>query len=288
MKRVLFLSTVLLAASLPVSAKNVNNLYVVKQAKMDNYISQLSHKLEQATVKDSAIYSNSDKFYYIKLYADNDNLNVFLSCDKENQEEFANIIKSLDYKTFSFEDKDLTKKYSSDFKQFITSNNIKIEGVKIKEEDNVYNPYNKRLKNRIIKTVKYQENGIDFVANKMQMKSKIKKYVNGFEIIVTNNTGNDILLKKVSTGDFMGLTEIAKKAAMPQGIDFVPVYGIIAGAKTDLEKNRFSRPFPTNYTIKNGESVRLLGMAKHLVEPIIDFSFEINGKEKNIQLQTYQ
>ena len=38
MKRVLFLSTVLLAASLPVSAKNVNNLYVVKQAKMDNYI----------------------------------------------------------------------------------------------------------------------------------------------------------------------------------------------------------------------------------------------------------
>ena len=81
---------------------------------------------------------------------------------------------------------------------------------------------------------------------------------------------------------------IAKKAAMPQGIDFVPVYGIIAGAKTDLEKNRFSRPFPTNYTIKNGESVRLLGMAKHLVEPIIDFSFEINGKEKNIQLQTYQ
>lgn len=73
----------------------------------------------------------------------------------------------------------------------------------------------------------------------MQMKSKIKKYVNGFEIIVTNNTGNDILLKKVSTGDFMGLTEIAKKAAMPQGIDFVPVYGIIAGAKTDLEKIDF-------------------------------------------------
>lgn len=31
----------------------------------------------------------------------------------------------------------------------------------------------------------------------------------------------------------MGLTEIAKKAAMPQGIDFVPVYGIIAGAKPD-------------------------------------------------------
>lgn len=196
MKKILLSSMVILVVSLPVSAKNTNNLYVVKQAKIDNYISQLSHKLEQATVKDSAIYSNSDKFYYIKLYADNDNLNVFLNCDKENQEEFANIIKSLDYKTFSFEDKDLTKKYSSDFKQFITSNNINVKGVKIKEEDNVYNPYNKKLKNRIIKTVKYQENGIDFVANKMQMKSKIKKYVNGFEIIVTNNTGNDILLKK--------------------------------------------------------------------------------------------
>ena len=139
-----------------------------------------------------------------------------------------------------------------------------------------------------ISTTKYSEQGIDFVANKVQMKSKIKKYVDGFEIVITNNTDSNIILKKASTGDFVGLTEIAKKAAIPTGVDFIPVYGIVAGAKTDLEKNRFTRPFPTDYTIKKGENVRLLGIARLQVYPIIDFIFEINGKEKTIQLQTYQ
>ena len=45
------------------------------------------------------------------------------------------------------------------------------------------------------------------------MNTKIKRYVNGFEFTITNDTGKNIILKKVESGDFVGLTEIAKKAA---------------------------------------------------------------------------
>jgi hypothetical protein len=266
-------------------AKNIDNLYVVKNTSMDKYIPSLTKVLKQPTVKQDVLYS-TDNNYFIHLYQSGNDINLFLNCDKQSQEEYQKLLKSLDFKTYSFEDKDLKKQYTSDFKKYVALNDISLNGVKV--DKNAYNPYNKPLKNRIISTTKYSEQGIDFVTNKVQMKSKIKKYVEGFEIVVTNNTDSNIVLKKAATGDFVGLTEIAKKAAIPSGVDFVPIYGIIAGAKTDLEKNRFTRPFPTDYTIKKGDSVRLLGISRLQVYPIVDFTFEINGKEKIIQLQTYQ
>lgn len=265
-------------------AKNVESLFVVKDTQIQEYTPKLEQVLTEPTIKDNAFYSTQNN-YFIRLYQSDKDINVFLNCDKNEQEQYSQKIKSLGYKTFSFTDKDLQKQYLSDFSSYIDINDINFNGVKVKK--NTYNPYDKPLKNRVIKTTKYSSEGIDFVTNKVQMKSKIKKYVDGFEIIVTNNTNNNIVLKKAETGDFVSLTEIAKKAVIPTGVDFIPVYGIIAGAKTDLEKNRFTRPFPTNYTIKKGDSVRLLGIAKLQVAPIIDFTFEISGKDKVIQLQTY-
>lgn len=284
MKKIYLLMIAIAICSSQAFAKNVENLFVVK----DTQIHELTPKLEQAltspTIRDNALYSIQNN-YFIRLYQSDKDINIFLNCDKKEQEQYHSKLKSLGYKIYSFTDKDLQKKYSSDFSNYAELNDITIGDVKAKK--NKYNPYNKPLKNKVIKTTKYAENGIEFTTNKVQMKSKIKKYVNGFEIIVTNNTDSNILLKKVETGDFVGLTEIAKKAAIPTGVDFIPIYGIIAGAKTDLEKNKFTRPFPTNYTLKQGNSVRLLGIAKLQVAPIIDFTFEINGKESKIQLHTY-
>ena len=136
--------------------------------------------------------------------------------------------------------------------------------------------------------MQYSEDNINFVAKRVAMKSKIKRYVEGYEITITNNTGDNIVLKQANSGDFVSLYDIAKKAVLPAGVDFVPIYGLVAGVKTDLEKNRFTRPFPTNYILKNNESVRILGLTRLQVSPIVDFKFEINGKEKDIQLNTYQ
>lgn len=268
-----------------VFARNINELYIVKHSRLDNYITQLENKLKISKFNDSIIYSNTNDFYYIRLYQDNENLNVFINCNKHTQQQLSEIIKSTQNKAYLINDKDLKNKYINDLKSFMAINNIDNNTIKVKR--NKYNPYNKKLKNKILKTTKYVNNNIYFTANKVEMQTKIKRYVNGFEIIVTNNTGSNIILKEVASGDFIGLTEIAKKAALPEVVDFIPIYGIIAGVKTDLEKNRFTRPFPINYTIKNSENVRLLGLSNLQVYPIIDFIFEINGKTKKIQFITY-
>ncbi len=109
----------------------------------------------------------------------------------------------------------------------------------------------------------------------------------GYEIMIKNNTENDILLKEVVSDDFMTLKDIAKWSIVPTASDFIPIYGIITGAKTDLEKNRFTKPFPKNYVIKTDDSVRLLGLARIKVIPKMDFIFEINEKESIIQLEVH-
>lgn len=269
------------------NAKEVNNLFVVKSAKSDTFIKTLSSKLETPKTKNDAIYSDSSDFYYIKTYQDGENLNLFLVCDKNNLEKNTALIKSLNYKIYQLTDKDLTKTYTKDFNSYIAVNDLKINSVG-NVPKNAYNPYVKKLHNRVIRTASYKEDNIEFTAKKLEMKTKIKRYVNGFEFTVTNQTGKSIILKKVESGDFVGLTEIAKKAVLPSGVDFIPVYGIIAGAQTDLEKNKFTRPFPIDYIIKPNEKLKILALTKLMVEPIIDFTFEINGTEKKIRFYTYK
>lgn len=286
MKKSLLILLAIFLLPIQCFAKNSNYLFVVKDTSVSNYLPLLQKKLNNSIMKDNAIYSTNDSFFYFKPYQSGADVNLFLVCDDKTKEAQDSLLKSINSRTFLLTDKDLTKNYANDFDKFVYANDIKLDGYKVK--DNSYNAYDKKLKNEVLRTTKYQENNINFVTKKLLMKSKIKKYVNGYEISITNSTGKNIILKKAASGDFVGLTEIAKKAAIPQGIDFVPIYGIVAGAKTDLEKNRFTRPFPIDYPLKNNETIRILGLSKLLVEPIVDFTFEINGKEKNIQLHTYQ
>lgn len=285
MKKIILVFSLVILNILPSFAKNGNYLYVVKDSSLSSYSVNLQKKLN-GMLKDNTIYSMSNDFYYFKLYQVGEDINLFLICDTKNQATQTALLKSLNSRTYLLTDKDLTKNYLNDFDKFIYTNNIQLTGYKTK--DNSYNAYDKKLKNEVLRTTQYQENNINFVIKKLLMKSKIKKYVNGYEVSITNNTGKNIILKKASSGDFVGLTEIAKKAVIPQGIDFVPIYGIVAGAKTDLEKNRFTRPFPIDYPLKDKETVKILGLSKILVEPIVDFTFEIDGKDKNIQLHTYK
>lgn len=286
MKKFILLILVLLLNITPSFSKNVNNLFTIRNANLKEFSNDLQKKLVDTQVKDCVFFSDTENFYYIKLYQSGENINIFCVCEKEKSDEFKNLFKTINQKTYTFSDKDLAENYLKDYKKFLYLNQITVKDVK--SEDNAYNPYNKRLDNKILRTTSYTEANIEFVVNKVKMKTKIKKYFDGFEISVKNNTGKNIILKKVSTGDFMGLTEIAKKSAIPQGVDFIPIYGIYAGTKTDLEKNKFSRPFPVDYPLAKGGEVRILGLSKILVEPIIDFTFEIDGKEKVIQLHTYE
>lgn len=287
MKKILLAGCLFFIATLNCYSKEINSIYVVKSAKSDAFIKTLSSKLETPKTKNEVIYSDANNFYYIKTYQDGENLNLFLVCDKDNLEKNTALIKSLNYKIYQLADKDLTKTYTKDFNSYIAINNLKINSVG-NVPKNEYNPYSKKLHNRVLRTASYKEENIEFIAKKLKMNTKIKKYVDGFEFTIINQTGKGIVLKKVESGDFVGLTEIAKKAVLPSGVDFIPVYGIIAGAQTDLEKNKFTRPFPIDYIIKPNEKLRILALTKLMVEPIIDFTFEINGTEKKIRFYTYK
>lgn len=290
MKRFYLILLIIIFTINIVEAKNVSKTFLVKNISSNELTLAIKKQDNDFIEKDSSLYMINNNFTYIKTYSKDNDLNIFLSCDKNDIDFYTKLLKSLNYKTYEINDKDLEKKYSSDLNNFISINNINVKGIKTKNskpENNSYNPYSGKLKNKIIKTTLYETDGINFVSNKLQMKSKIKKYVDGFEILLINNTGRNIILKKVSTGDFVGLTEIAKKALIPTGVDFIPFYGIVAGAKTDIEKNRFTRPFPIDYMLKPDETLRILGIAYKQVAPIIDFIFEIDGTEIKIQFNTY-
>ena len=286
MKRLLLGLFIALLFQLPGLAKVESDLFIVKNAKANIYIRELASKFKDVNIKEDCIYRDGKAFYYLKAYQSGNDLNVIVMADKKDKTDYSAILKSTNYKTYSLEDKDLTKKYMLDCKTFLNMNNISVNGVKI--ENNKYNPYDKPIKNRIIRTTTYSSKNVDFKVNKLKLKSaKLKNYAYGYEIIIKNNTGKNIVLKSVNSADFIGLAEIAKQVVKLNGVDFIPVYGIIAGVKTDVEKNRFTRPFPKNYILRSNEDVRILGISEILVEPIVDFIFIIDGKEITIQLHTY-
>lgn len=65
---------------------------------------------------------------------------------------------------------------------------------------------------------------------------------------------------------------------------WVPGYDIFYGAKIDYEKNPYWRDFPKNYTIKSGESLRILAMGLDLDKvQNLTFIFEDNGEEVKIE-----
>ena len=141
-----------------------------------------------------------------------------------------------------------------------------------------------KLRNQVLEVENISQNNINIERKKLEPKAKVKHYAYGYEYSVTNNTGQDIVIKKVASEGFIGLTQIAAYTMIPRGVDFIPIYGLVYGIQSDLEKNKFTRPHPINETIKNGETMRILALSKLKDNPVAEFLFLVADKEFMIKL----
>lgn len=288
MKKFLLGLILFLLFALPTFALDKTALYVIKNATASQFTNELSTKLDQSTQIDklnNIIYSIPNK-YYIKAYTVDNNAELFLYSDKNEYEKLITAIKNSSYKTFLINDKLTLKKYNSDFMTFAKNNKLSFVKIKKSKINNLgyreYNPYSGKLKNKVLEITKISDSNIVIVRKKLKPKVKVKKKANEYEYIITNNTGNDIVINKVASDGFIGLTQIAVYVVIPQPIDFVPIWGLVYGIQTDIEKNKFSRPHPVDETIKAGESMRILALSKKSDNPVADFYFTINNKQVKI------
>lgn len=146
-----------------------------------------------------------------------------------------------------------------------------------------YKPYKKTLKNQILQRITTEQNNIEIIRNKYEAKSRIKDFCFCYEYLITNNKEQDILLKKIASEHFVGQLEMTNKLITIK-YPFL-LWGIIQSLKADLEKNKFTRPTPQNYTIKAGETLRILTLSYVYDDPKADFYFLIEDKPYNITVK---
>lgn len=153
-----------------------------------------------------------------------------------------------------------------------------------------YEPYGKEIEMQKIQSDFYEKNGIKIEKNVYKFEFAYKLGV-PYEYVITNNTGNDLSLKGVDS-EYHANKNITRKSHWTRMCirsfrywqTYIPIYGLINGAKTDLEKNPYWRDFPKNYTIKKGEKLRILAMGLNLDEiQKLTFIFEKNAEEFKIE-----
>lgn len=147
-----------------------------------------------------------------------------------------------------------------------------------------YNPYKKPLKNELVERKQVVIHNIEIMRNQFIPKTKLKRNCDCYEYLITNQTKNDIILKRIESPNFLSLSQSAGRALRPTFIDFIPGINIIAAVPVDLEKNRFTRPLPFDLKITPDESVRVLALTDKDDSPTVDLYFLINDKEQTIHL----
>lgn len=136
-----------------------------------------------------------------------------------------------------------------------------------------YKPYSKPLKNELVESLSLSQDDITVIRNQYIPKTRLKRNVDSWEYLITNNSDKDIVLEKIETNNCLSLTQSAHWAIIPSWEDFIPLYGIIRGAQVDIEKNKFTRPLPLNVTIKPEETLRILTMTDKNKKPLVDLYF---------------
>ena len=263
-------------------AKMTENVYVVKNVDPTSFSKQLSQKVSNPNidVNNNILYANDGAFYYFKTYKDNSNLTLFLVCDNGSLDENAMLIRSIGYKFYKLDDKDLKNKYEKDFNAYISGTDVHVKTLgKSNGKSKKYNPYIKPLNNLKLGEIVMEKENITIVRTKYKAKSEVQDFANGYEYSITNNNRTPITLKEVGSSDFVGLTEIAKRVVGTNFSDFVPGYGLVRAIRTDIEKNKFTRPMPTNQTISPGQTTKVLALSYLQKDPTADFIFAINNKE---------
>lgn len=285
MKKLLTIIIALAFTTLPSIAKVKDTMFIVKNATPIQTTTAIYNELSKSKienlktdVKNNVIYSSKGNLY-LKSYQNEPNTELYLASD--DLEEITKIIKNISYKTFFVSDKSTLKKYNTEYLSFAKDNNFGTSKNKNKVNSNgyrEYDPYVGNFKNVVIEKQAISQNNIKIQRTQLKPKCKVKHYANEYVYEITNNTGKDIVINKVASEGFIGLTQIAAYCVIPRGLDFVPVWGIVYGVQTDLEKNKFTRPHPVNETIKNNDTMRVLALSKKADNPIADFYFTVNNK----------
>lgn len=270
--------------SIVANAKDIKSLYVIKNTNPSNVVKEISEYLQDPVFdkKNNVVYSNNKTFYYFRAYDSDNNTELFVCSDDKN---ISSIIEKLSAKAYSYKDKAAYNKYNADFYTYASENNLnnKSNNKNSKIVYKNYNPYMGKIRNKVIEVQNIENNNILIERKKIKAKGKVKHYTYEYIYNITNNTGKDIIIKKVASPEFIGLTQIAAYTLIPRGMDFVPIYGIIYAIQTDLEKNKFTRPHPIDETIKAGTTMRILAMAKLKDNPVADFIFIVDNKEVEIK-----
>lgn len=154
-----------------------------------------------------------------------------------------------------------------------------------------YKPYTEEIKLDKTLTDIYNKNGIKIEKNVYKFEYVYKLGI-PYEYIISNNTGEDLFLKGVDS-DYHTNKNITRKShwcrMIPRSMKtwqiWVPIYGVYYGFfKMDLEKNSYIRDFPKNYTLKSGESLRILAMGLKLDEiQKLKFIFTNNNNDFSIE-----
>ena len=283
-RKILAFSICFFMCSITAYGKDIKALYIVKNSNPESVIKEIGENFNDALFdkENNVLYTKNNPYYYFRAYKSNNNTELFICSNEKN---ISSITEKLSSKTYIYNDKATFDKYSTDFSDFVSNNNINSKSKKKsgKNEYKNYNPYMGKIRNKVLETRSIENNNILIERKKLKAKCKVKHYTYEYVYNIRNNTGKDIIIKKVASPEFIGLTQIAAYTLSPRGMDFVPIYGLVYGVQTDLEKNKFTRPHPIDETIKAGASMRILAMAKLQDNPIADFVFIIDDKEITIK-----
>lgn len=135
---------------------------------------------------------------------------------------------------------------------------------------NPYKKYDKSIQLQKLHSDVYDKDGIKIEKNMYKFEYSYKEG-NPYEYIITNNTDQDLLLKGVDS-EYHANKNITRKSHwtrvnaryLKYWQTYIPLVGEYNGVKGDIEKNPYLYDFPKNYTIKKGESLRILAMGLDL------------------------
>ena len=148
-----------------------------------------------------------------------------------------------------------------------------------------YKPYMGELKNEVLETKSVTNSKITVDRKKLKPMSNVASYAFCYEYTIKNNTGHDIIINNVTSQDRITLMGAWGRSQIPQKSDFVPVYGVVKGVKTDVEKNRFTKKLPENETIEAGDTMRVLTLAPKSINHMATFNFTSNNKKVAITVK---
>jgi len=281
----------LLIIGIPSLAKGIDELYLLKDVNYENALKATNEALTdlnlgEPLIVNGVVYSAQFPNYYIKTYPKDKNTYLYLVFNAENKQDIEKLLFSIPHKSYKIDDKDLKNRYKNDLLEFANNHKDVITIKSKSKKTKSYNPYIKPLNNRLLQRATIQEDGIEIVRNKYLSKSEVQDYANGYEYIITNKNIYPVVLKEVGSSDILSLQEIAKKCVKVEYSDFVPVYGLVRAIRTDIEKNKFTRKFPSNYTLNPNEPVKILMLAPLSKEPVVDFILLNNDRQQNLKFKT--